>query len=98
MLNILMLSADTRDQTFAWLGINFDALAKDSGIFTAAAVASLPKHYCAADKAAEIDRLYRPRVRQAGRGELAFDRMLEGIRVCEATVKRKAPEVSAALR
>ena len=98
MLNILMQSAETREQTFGWLGTNFDALAKDTGVFTAAAVASLPQHYCAADKAAEIDRLYRPRVRQAGRGELAFDRMLEGIRVCEVTVKRKAAEVSAALR
>ena len=97
ILRILMLSAETRDQAFVWLGTHFDALAKDTGLFTATAVASLPQLYCSADKAAEIDRLYRPRVRQAGRGELAFDRMLEGIRVCEATVKRKAAEVSAAL-
>jgi hypothetical protein len=97
VLSVLMLSAETRDQAFAWLGTNYDALAKDTGIFSAAAVASLPQLYCSADKAAEIDRLFRPRVRQAGRGELAFDRMLEGIRVCEATVTRKAAEVSAAL-
>jgi aminopeptidase N len=98
ILNILMLFPETRDQAFAWLGTHFDALTKDTGVFTASAVASLPKHFCSADKAAEIDRVYRPRVRRAGRGELAFDRMLEGIRVCEATISGKAGEVSAALR
>jgi aminopeptidase N len=97
MLTILMLFAETRDQAFAWLGTHFDALAKDTGVFTAAGVASLPKQFCSADKAAEIDRLYRSRVRQAGRGELAFDRMLERIRVCEVTVTRRAAEVGAAL-
>jgi hypothetical protein len=98
ILNILMLLAETRDPAFAWLGTHFDALAKDTGVFTAAAVASLPKYFCSTEKAEEIDRLYRPRVRQAGRGELAFDRMLEGIRVCEATIKAKAADISAALR
>ena len=43
ILTMLMLFADTRDQAFAWLGTHFDALAKDTGVFTAAGLASLPK-------------------------------------------------------
>ncbi|MFL6617301.1 MAG: M1 family peptidase, partial [Povalibacter sp.] len=93
----LMLYAETRDLAFDWLIANYDDFAKRAGIFAVSWIPSLPSHYCSAEKADEIDQLLRPKVRQAGRGELPFNRMLESIRVCGALKNQRAPEMATAL-
>jgi hypothetical protein len=98
LLEGMMLSEETRDIAFDWLKANYDELAKRTGVFAAAAIPSLPSRYCSAAKADEIDRLLRPKVEQAGRGELAFNRMLESIRTCGILQEKRAPELAAALR
>ena len=98
LLRAMMLNDETRDIAFDWLKANYDDLAKRSGIFAASSIPSLPSHYCSAAKADEIDRLLRPRVVQAGRGELPFNRMLESIRICGMMQDKRAPELATALQ
>ena len=93
----LMSETETRDLAFDWLKSNYDEFAKGAGIFAASSIPSLPQDYCSADKAAEIDQLLRPRVIATGRGELPFDRMLEGIRNCGMLKTSKSKELAAAL-
>ncbi|HEU4655440.1 MAG TPA: M1 family aminopeptidase [Steroidobacteraceae bacterium] len=98
LLQVMMLNEASRDIAFDWLKANYDELAKRSGVFAASRIPSLPSHYCSAAKADEIDRLLRPKVQQAGRGELPFNRMLESIRTCGILQEKRAPELAAALR
>ncbi|HVF16669.1 MAG TPA: M1 family aminopeptidase, partial [Steroidobacteraceae bacterium] len=94
----LMAHEETRDLAFDWLKANYDDFAKGAGIFAATLIPALPEAYCSIDKAAEIDRLLRPRVLKAGRGELPFDRMLESIKVCGTLKNTKSAEIAAALK
>jgi len=98
LMATLMAEATTRDLAFDWLKANYDEFAKGAGIFAATFIPSLPQGYCSVEKAKEIDALLRSRVRQAGRGELAFDRMLENITVCGTLQKSKTAEIAAALQ
>jgi aminopeptidase N len=98
LLQGMMLNEETRDIAFDWLKANYDEVAKRAGIFAASWIPSLPSHYCSAAKADEIDQLLRPKVRQAGRGELPFNRMLESIRICGVLQQQRAPEMAKALR
>jgi hypothetical protein len=94
----LMLNEETRDIAFDWLKVNYDDFARRAGIFAASWIPALPSHYCSAAKADEIDQLLRPKVKQAGRGELPFNRMLESIRICGALKQQRAGELASALR
>jgi len=94
----LMSEAETRDTAFEWLKANYDDFAKGAGIFGVTLIPTLPGQYCSQEKAQEVDRVIRPQVRRAGRGELAFDRMLENIRTCAALKQAKSAEIAAALR
>jgi aminopeptidase N len=98
LMGVLMTEAQTRDLAFDWLKANYDEFAKGAGIFAVTDIPSLPRHYCSAEKAREVDHLLRPRVAQSGRGELPFNRMLEGIRTCGALKKAKTEEIAAALK
>jgi len=98
LMHGLMSEAATRDTAFEWLKNNYDDFAKGAGIFGATLIPTLPGLYCSEDKAQEIDRVLRPKVQRAGRGELAFNRMLENIRTCSALKTAKGAEIAAALR
>lgn len=97
-MSTLMAEEETRDIAFDWLKANYDDFAKGMGIFSVTVIPSFPQHYCSIEKAKEVDRLLRPRVLQAGRGELPFNRMLEGIQTCGALKTAKSAEIAAALR
>lgn len=88
----------TRDQAYEWLKTNYEAFSARTGIFAAGKVASLPGTYCSAEKADEIERIMRPKVQAAGRGELSFNRMLENMRNCSALKDAKGAEVRAAFK
>ena len=98
LMQTLMANEETRDLAFDWLKANYDEFAKGAGIFAATAIPALPRNYCSMEKAQEIDRLLRPRVREAGRGELPFSRMIENIQICGSLKNAKAAEIAAALR
>lgn len=98
LLGGLLEKGETRDLAFDWLKQNYDAFAKDAGIFASTMIPSLPSDYCSADKAKEIDQVLRSKVREAGRGELSFDRMLENIQTCGSIKQKKSAEIGAALR
>jgi aminopeptidase N len=98
LLGGLMNNAATRDMTYDWLKANYDGIAASAGIFSAGRISSLPHDYCDAGKADEIDQIMRPKVVAAGRGELAFNRMLEDIRSCSVLKDAKGPEVVAAFK
>jgi aminopeptidase N len=98
LMSELMKHEETRDLAFDWLKANYDEFAKGAGIFAATIIPSLPEQYCSAEKAQEIDRLLRPGVQKSGRGELSFNRMLEGIQVCATLKKTKGAEIAAALK
>ncbi len=87
----------TRDMAYAWLKTNYEAFSAGTGIFSAGRVASLPSGYCSADKASEIDTIMRPKVKAAGRGELSFDRMLEGMHNCAVLKDAKGAEIAQAI-
>ncbi|CAL4869004.1 Aminopeptidase N [Asticcacaulis sp. MM231] len=94
----LMGSNDTRDMAYDWLKANYDSFSTGAGIFSAGRIASLPGRYCSAAKADEVDQIMRPKVKAAGRGELSFDRMLEGMRTCNALKDAKSDELAQALK
>ena len=91
-------SYKTRDQAYEWLKANYEAFSARTGIFAAGRVASLPGAYCSAEKADEIERIMRPKVQAAGRGELSFNRMLENMRNCSVLKDAKGMEVRAAFK
>jgi ERAP1-like C-terminal domain len=97
-MGTLMAEEETREIAFEWLKANYDDFAKGMGIFSVTIIPSFPQHYCSLEKAQEVDRLLRPRVQKAGRGELPFNRMLEGIQTCGALKTAKTAEIAAALR
>ena len=88
----------TRDQAYEWLKTNYESFSARTGIFAAGRVASLPGSYCSTEKADEIERIMRPKVKAAGRGELSFNRMLENMRNCSVLKDAKGAEVRAAFR
>ncbi|ESQ89190.1 hypothetical protein ABENE_14555 [Asticcacaulis benevestitus DSM 16100 = ATCC BAA-896] len=94
----LMGSNDTRDMAYDWLKANYDTFSTGAGIFSAGRIASLPGRYCSAAKADEVDQIMRPKVKAAGRGELSFDRMLEGMRTCNALKDAKSDELAQSLK
>jgi len=94
----LFASHATRDMAYDWLKTNYDSFSSGLGIFSAGRLASLPGDYCSAAKAEEIDTIMRAKVKAAGRGELSFDRMLEGMRNCGVLKDARAAEVAAALK
>ena len=98
LMQSLMSEAETRDLAFDWLKTHYDEFAKGMGIFAVTVIPSLPEHYCSAEKAQEAERVLRPKVVQAGRGELPFDRTLERIRTCGALKAAKTAEIAAALK
>jgi aminopeptidase N len=98
LMTELMAHEETRDLAFDWLKAHYDEFAKGAGIFASILIPSLPETYCSVEKAAEIDRLLRPRVLKAGRGELPFDRMLENIKVCGTLKNSMSAEIAAALK
>jgi hypothetical protein len=93
-----MAEEETRDLAFDWLKANYDEFAKGAGIFAATAIPGLPKNYCSLEKAREVDQLLRPRVLEAKRGELPFNRMIENIQICGSLKKAKTEEIAAALK
>jgi hypothetical protein len=98
LLSGLFASHATRDMAYDWLKTNYDSFSNGIGIFSAGRLASLPGDYCSVAKAAEIDTIMRAKVKAAGRGELSFDRMLEGMRNCGVLKDARAAEVAAALK
>ena len=98
LLSGLMGESATRDLAYDWLKANFDTFTAGTGIFSAGRAANLPGAYCSAPKADETDALMRQKVIAAGRGELSFNRMLEGMRSCSALKDARATEVNAAFK
>ncbi len=94
----LLSEPATRDMTYDWFKANYESLSSGAGIFNAGRIASLPGAYCSAEKADEIDSIMRAKVIAAGRGELSFNRMLEGMRNCSALKAAKSGEVNAAFK
>ena len=95
----LMGHPETRDIGYNWLKSNFDtAFPAVGGIFAAGRAVSLPGVYCSASKAVEVEGLMRARVKASGRGELSFDRMLEGMRSCSVIKDATADKFTAALK
>jgi aminopeptidase N len=97
IVSALMATAETRDLTFEWLKGHYDVMAAGAAVFLANDTASLPGVYCSVEKAADAERFLRPKVRESGRGELAFDRMLDSIRTCGTETAAKTAEIVAAL-
>jgi len=97
IVTALMFTAETRDLAFEWLKGHYDLMASGAAVFLATDTASLPGAYCSVEKATEAETFLRPKVREAGRGELAFDRMLEGVRTCGTLTAAKTAEIAAAL-
>ena len=98
LLSGLMNEPATRDIAFDWLRANYDTFAKGTGLFGARAIPRLPGGFCSMERAAQIDAELRPRVRGVGRGELPFDRMLEGVRNCATLKQARGGEVAQALK
>ena len=98
LLSGLFASHATRDMAYEWLKANYDSFSTGLGIFSAGRLASLPGDYCSVTKAGEIDTIMRAKVKAAGRGELSFDRTLEGMRNCGVLKDARAAELAAALR
>ena len=94
----LMASTKSRDVTFDWYKANYETMAKSGGIFSGTRLSTLPRAYCSVDKATELDGLLRAKVIAAGRGELSFDRMLEGVRNCGIIKDAKSAELTQALK
>jgi len=94
----LMGSPQTIDLGFEYLKANYDVLAKQNGgIFAAARLSNLPRHYCDTQRATEINTLLRDKVQAAGRGTLGFDRMIEGIESCGRHREAKSQALRAAI-
>ncbi|HKE93936.1 MAG TPA: ERAP1-like C-terminal domain-containing protein, partial [Povalibacter sp.] len=94
----LMGNEETRDLAFDWLKVNYDDFAKGAGIFASSWIPSLPSDYCSVEKSHEVDQLLRPKVVEAGRGELPFNRMLESISTCGKLKAAKSQEIATALK
>ena len=96
LISGLMGQTKTRDMTFEWLKVNYDAMTKGAGIFTAGRLAGSPAGYCSAAKADEVDAFLRPHVEASGRGVLPFNRMLESIRNCGILKDARMTEINQA--
>jgi hypothetical protein len=94
----LMGRPETRDLGFAWLRENAGPMAERFGAGAVGRLINLPASYCVAERASEIEAIFRPLVERYGRGGLALDRSVERVRNCAALRAQRAAELSAALR
>ena len=88
----------TRAGATDWLIRNYDAFAKEAGIFSASALPSLASWECSAARADEVERAIGPKVKAAGKGELDFQRTLELIRNCAKIREARSAPIAEALR
>jgi len=88
----------TRALALQWLNGNFDALVKQSGIFSADRLPGLAGNQCGAEQARDIETALRPKVTQYKRGELRLDRTVERVRNCGYLRDARGAELAAALQ
>ena len=98
LLAIMMRSPVTRDVAFDWLVSHYGDFVKRGGIFAALSVPRMPQGYCSAKRANEVEAALLPKVREANRGELPFQRTLETIRNCAALDSARGAEIAAAMK
>lgn len=87
----------TRALVFEWLKANYEAFAKDAGIFESSGLPGLPAGFCSVDKAHEIDAALRPVVKRLRQGELTLDRTVERVRDCGVLEQARGPDLAAAI-
>ncbi|MBR0551238.1 M1 family metallopeptidase [Stakelama marina] len=90
-------NADTRQLALDYMIGNFDKIAKDAGIFAALRIPGMFSGSCSIEQANALDTALRPRIKEAGVGELGFNRTLERIRACARIKSARSDEVGQAL-
>ncbi len=93
----VIMTPETRDLGFDWLGRHFDELTSGSGgIFFTARLPGMVGGFCSAERADEVAALLRPRF--AGKtGALELERTIERVRSCAALKTARSAELSAEL-
>ena len=98
IVTALIREPTTRAAATDWLIRNYDAFAKEAGIFSASALPTLASWECSAKRADEVERAIGPKVKAAGKGELDFRRSLELIRNCAKIREARSTLVAETLR
>ncbi len=94
----MALEPETRDMTYDWAVANYDDLVKNSGLFAALRLPSLPIRFCSAEKAEAIEKAFRPKVEKYQRGALGLDRTIEQVRSCGILEAKRGAEILAAFK
>jgi aminopeptidase N len=98
IMQSLVETQATREQAFDWFQSHYEEFVKGTGLFAVLSTPRLPQSFCSVQKAAEIDRVLRPKVVASGRGELAIRRTIEQVRSCGLLKDAKSAELAAALK
>ena len=98
LLGEIIRQPATRDLAYQYLTSHFDRLSKDAGIFSFGRLMDMPKFYCSAERALEIESTLGARERQYRRGGLELARTVEQVRSCGLLVQSRGADLLAALR
>jgi aminopeptidase N len=97
LLSEIMLQPATRDIAYQYLTANFERLSKDAGIFSFGRLLDMPKYYCSAERAQELEKTLGARERQYRRGSLELARTVESVRSCGLLLQSRGAELVKAL-
>lgn len=98
ILQYLALEPETVEMSYAYVTAHYDDLVKNAGLFAAGRLPSLPIRYCSVDKAAKVEKDFRPQVEKHQRGALSLDRTVEQIHSCGILRDKRGAEILAAFR
>ena len=98
LMNGLAARPVGRDILFDLFRTDWNRMTADIPSFRRSRLPLLFASYCDAGKAAEVDALFRPRLKTLGANELELNQSVETIRICAALKTARGAQMEAALR